>query len=326
MTLLTKSELGVIEHLLTEAGCVRPQDRCLLLFDESTADLVEGFKMVAAQLSLSLTLATVPLANRHGTEAPIKVRRQMMEHTLIIALTHFSLAHTQSRLDAARCGARFLSMPMYNRAMLADPCLCFPYRQQRQTVEAFTQAFNAGKRIQVTTSIGTNIWLNIDGRQGNCCPGYVSQAGELGSPPDIESNISPLEYESSGVVVIDGSITCPEFGLLQSPIWLTVKNGRIVTIQSERADYVTTLERILGPLNSKRRILAECGVGLNPAASLTGNMLTDEGALGCLHFGFGANSTVGGINNVDFHLDFVFRNPTLKVDERLLIENGEILL
>ena len=53
--------------------------------------------------------------------------------------------------------------------------------------------------------------------------------------------------------------------------------------------------------------LAECGIGLNPKARLTGNMLTDEGSKGCIHFGFGANNTVGGINNVAFHLDFILK-------------------
>ena len=32
------------------------------------------------------------------------------------------------------------------------------------------------------------------------------QPGELGSPPDIEANICPIESSTNGQVIIDGSI------------------------------------------------------------------------------------------------------------------------
>ena len=73
-------------------------------------------------------------------------------------------------------------------------------------------------------------------------------------------------------------------------------------------------------------VLAECGVGLNPAATLTGVMLTDEGSLGTVHFGFGSNSTVGGINEIAFHVDFVCRAATMSVDGKVIIQKGHIEL
>ncbi len=53
-------------------------------------------------------------------------------------------------------------------------------------------------------------------------------------------------------------------------------------------------------------------------------MLTDEGAAGTMHFGFGSNATVGGENDVQFHLDFVFRDATLLVDGNTLIRDGKL--
>jgi leucyl aminopeptidase (aminopeptidase T) len=76
--------------------------------------------------------------------------------------------------------------------------------------------------------------------------------------------------------------------------------------------------------DSKKRILAEIGVGLNPIAKLTGTMLTDEGALGCVHFGFGSNYTTGGINRINFHLDFVIKEPSLFIDKKPIIINGKV--
>ena len=78
--------------------------------------------------------------------------------------------------------------------------------------------------------------------------------------------------------------------------------------------------------SEKTRVLAKCGVDFNTLAELTGIMLTDEGVAGTMHFGFGSNNTVGEKIDVPFHLDFVFRNPSLIIDEKFLIDRGQVLL
>ncbi len=118
--------------------------------------------------------------------------------------------------------------------------------------------------------------MDITDRIGNYCPGFVEQAGDLGSPPDIEANVSPLEDSAQGVVVIDGSITHPDLGLLTDPVEILVAHGRITEFRSANAKCLAKLNDLFGPPDSLRRVLAECGVGLNPAAKLTGTMLTDE--------------------------------------------------
>jgi len=52
----------------------------------------------------------------------------------------------------------------------------------------------------------------------------------------------------------------------------------------------------------------------------------DEGTRGTIHFGFGSNSTVGGVNAVPFHFDMVFRSPSMRVGNVLIVEDGKILL
>ena len=68
--------------------------------------------------------------------------------------------------------------------------------------------------------------------------------------------------------------------------------------------------------------MAEFGLGLNPLAQLTGNMLEDEGCAGTAHFGLGANATIGGLNVVPFHLDFIFFHPTVATDGVTIVEKG----
>jgi len=75
-----------------------------------------------------------------------------------------------------------------------------------------------------------------------------------------------------------------------------------------------------------KKVLAEFGIGLNPEARLCGSMLEDEGCLGTIHFGFGSNSTIGGKNKVNFHLDLVVKEPTIIVDDQKIMENGNLLI
>ena len=70
-------------------------------------------------------------------------------------------------------------------------------------------------------------------------------------------------------------------------------------------------------------MVAEFGIGLNPKAELKGSMLEDEGCLGTVHLGIGSNKTIGGMNDVPFHLDHIIRQATIQVDDETLIERGE---
>ncbi len=317
----------VIEHLIKHCGNLNPKERLLILCDVSTQDIAEVFLTYAKTLvshPLQANLLVLPIAAFHGAEPDEIISAEMKKADLIMSLCKMSLAHSQARVEAGKCGARFLSMPLYTWELLDDPALSVDFQAQYSIVKKVSEAFTQGSRVEVKTKAGTKILLDIVGRVGNCCPGFVTKPGDLGSPPDIEANVSPVETFSIGKVVIDGSITCPELGLLSNPVVLTVSNGGITEIESENASYVEILNKMLGPVGSKRRVLAECGVGLNPDAKLTGTMLTDEGAYGCMHFGFGANHTVGGQNKTDFHLDFVFKEATLIVDGKMILNNGEL--
>lgn len=311
-----------ITNLLFHCGHLTKNDNALVLCDKETRKMADAFVTTALLNKINLKLLEIPALTNHGAEPPEYAAKEMESSTLILSLCGFSLAHSKARIRAAKKGARFLSLPLYTWNLLEDPSLHIDFKSHAKQVKNFADAFTRGEKIHVSTEAGTNIVLNIKNRIGNYCPGFVERAGDLGSPPDIEANVSPIENSAEGVVIIDGSITHPYFGLLQSPVKLTVKNGKIILFESNNQKQVDRLNELFGPLDSKRRVLAECGVGLNPAAKLTGIMLTDEGALGYLHFGFGANHTVGGLNEIDFHLDFVFRAATLTMDSEVLIHSG----
>ena len=60
------------------------------------------------------------------------------------------------------------------------------------------------------------------------------------------------------------------------------------------------------------RGIGELGIGLNPAAKITGNMLEDEKAFHTCHFAIGEN--YDGDGDTFIHLDGVVRNPTIVIN------------
>ena len=72
--------------------------------------------------------------------------------------------------------------------------------------------------------------------------------------------------------------------------------------------------------------MGELGIGTNPIARLIGNILEDEKVFGTVHIAFGSNATFGGLTQAGIHIDGIILKPSLYLDEKLVVENGKILL
>ena len=72
------------------------------------------------------------------------------------------------------------------------------------------------------------------------------------------------------------------------------------------------------------RSIAELGIGTNPAAILTGNVLEDEKVVGTIHLAFGASAGLGGVNTAGVHIDGVIRRPTVELDGERVVDDGEL--
>lgn len=263
----------------------------------------------------------------HGQEPPAHAAEQMRAAALCLGITAKSMIHTAARKTASLGGTRYLSLPDYSLDLLADGSLRADWPARGAIGQRVADAYTAGSEITVTSAAGTRITMRIDGRIGNSAPGYVAAPGATSSPPTIETYVSPLETSAVGLVVVDGSIPFPTLGLIREPIRLHVEGGRIVDITGNDAETVAELRRVFGgPGSDKAYVLAECAVGLNDRARLMGIMLTDEGTAGTMHFGFGSNATIGGQNEVPFHLDTVLRAPSMTIDGRLIVERGAVMI
>jgi 2,5-dihydroxypyridine 5,6-dioxygenase len=317
-----RAEAGA-RRIVAHCAGLRAGERALVLCDATTLAVGDVILAEAGHITDQATLLEIPSLRMHGDEPSPDAAAAMLGADVIFGATAFSVAHAQARVAASAAGARYLSLPDLTPERLASPALQTDFRALTHEAERLAAWFTAGTRLRVTSAAGTDLRCVIARRTGNAAPGWTDRPGGLASPPDAEANVAPVEDQTEGRIVVDGSIPHPDFGLLDAPIILTIAAGRVVSVEGEPGAAALGALYAADPRNA---VVAEIGVGLNPNAALSGAMLEDEGCRGTVHIGIGANTALGGVNAVPFHLDHVLRAPSVEVEDVVILDAGTLLL
>ena len=210
-------------------------------------------------------------------------------------------------------GASFLSLPHYSKEVIESDAFKANFKEIANICDYVKSLLDKSSKVRIKTNNGTDIEFSIKGRKANSAPGCLRFKGDLGSPPDIEVNIAPVEEMTNGIIKVDGSIPFKNIGILESPVNISIKNGQ-AKINTPKGEDFSELNRIIS-FDLSSSIVGELGFGFNPYSKLCGRMLEDEGAFKTFHIGVGSNSTIGGLNKAKSHIDFVIRSPIVYLDE-----------
>lgn len=312
---------GALRLAQINAG-LKPEERALIVCDTDNIEYAKVLAYAVNSIGAEYSICIMEPRSTHGEDPTEAISRAMLGADVIFAPTRFSLSHSDARIAANENGARFISMPDYTPDMMKKGgALDADFLEIYKTVKKMQDILSEAKYIHVTTKAGTDVKLHVEGRVGNEVSGVCRTSGTWGSPPNIEVNVSPIEEESEGIVVVDGSIPMPEIGVINEECKLVIKNGRIAEfIGGAQTEKFKELLKISS--NPNNCVLAEFGMGLNDKATLKGSMLEDEGAYGTCHFGFGHNADAGGLNAAGVHIDTVYRNPDVEIDGVLVMKDG----
>jgi 2,5-dihydroxypyridine 5,6-dioxygenase len=316
-SIFDKKAFAGAKIILFDLGNLQKNEKLCIIVDQHTSKLGKFFEQLCNEKGISSKTFLLADQKIHGSEPPPEVAAYMLNSNLVLGLTTFSMAHSEARKNSSKNKTRFLSLPDYSLDILNDQSLRANFNELSQNVLELSKKFSEGKKVIVTTKKGTNLSLDISGRKGNFAPGYVNNEILLGSPPDIEANVAPLENNSNGTIVVDASIPIPQIGKLNEDIILEIKDGKIVSMDGNLKQK-STLQSLFDDYGPKSLVLAELGIGFNNLAQICGNMLIDEGTFGTFHCGFGSNSTIGGLNKINFHVDFIFNCNQLMIDNEII--------
>ncbi len=312
-----------LHTLIVVCGDLKPNEKGLVVVDCDTIQIGKLLVEYAHSLDLDLILEEVPRTEIHGIEPPKYVGKMFPKFDLVMGLTTMSMAHTNARLSASQHGTRYLSLPDYNTNVLTSNALQFNFRSLSRLCFELAERLTNSTELHLRSTSGSDFRCKLNGRRGNPAPGWCYDRGTLASPPDAETNIAPIEQSSEGYLVVDGSIPCDQLGVLNEPIRLTIKNGKVVAIEGGEAKLLNDIFASVG--DDKAKVVAEIGIGLNPRAEIRGSMLEDEGSAGTAHVGIGANSTIGGVNGVPFHLDHIIREVSIDLDGVPVLIKGKLI-
>ena len=158
------------------------------------------------------------------------------------------------------------------------------YNEISRSAQKINNLLKNIKTVRIVTDKGTDILFEVSPKKWQIDTGICRDKGCFTNLPGGEIYIPP--DNANGVYFIDGSIG--DLGLIDSPIRVQVKNKEAVLIEGRNSGHLKT---ILGNAGKPGMNIAELGIGLNPNATLIGNVLEDEKVKGTAHIAFGDNST-----------------------------------
>jgi leucyl aminopeptidase (aminopeptidase T) len=232
------------------------------------------------------------------------------------------MSHTKARFEAQAAGCRFCLMSDYTVDMLISGGLNADLTAVKTNVERMAEIFGQSKVIRITAPGGTELTARVEGRRANAYHGFAHRPGTYSLCQCQEANISPIEGETEGMIVIDAAVA--GWLLIENqPITIHVKAGRVVSIEGGKEAEI--LRKHLAAMNDENVYnIAEIGVGLNPECRLIGSVLEDEGVLGTAHIGIGSNITLGGRVSAKAHEDLMIWNPCLEADGRVIQKGRDL--
>jgi leucyl aminopeptidase (aminopeptidase T) len=289
----------------------------LVVTDAGVRDLGEALRDEAAAAGGDAVLAVMDERATDGSEPPRTLAAALAACDVFIAPTSRSLSHTTARKRASDAGARGATMPGVTEQMLAR-VMAVDFAAMAARSRAVAAVLSQGTTARITCPLGTDLTLDLSGRDGIADDGDLTERGAFGNLPCGEGFTSPAGADGTAVVASLAAI-----GLSEEPVTLTLRGGHLVAAEDGLgAEYLARLTAF----GEKGTNLAELGVGTNDKAILTGSILEDEKILGTVHIAFGASAGIGGTVSVPIHLDAVVLDATLEVDGRRVLDVGRFVL
>lgn len=300
---------------------VQPGERVLVVTDAPLRTIGYAAFEAARDLGNDVLLIEMLPRKTNGEEPPADVAALMTQYDVVLCPTSKSLTHTDSRRNASAKGARVATLPGVTEEVMVR-CMNADYTEIAARTFRICELMRTTKVIRVKAPAGTDITLPIEGREAHASSGVFRDKGLYGNLPTGEAYLAPLEGRSNGVVVVDGSMA--SVGMVDEPIRITVRDGYATDIAG--GESARRLIALLEPHGKDGRTVAEFGIGTNDKAILTGVILEDEKVMGTIHIAFGDNKSMGGSVRVASHLDGLVKQPTVWFDDRIIMEQGRLLV
>ncbi len=308
---------GIVEDCLD----VQPGEEVLIIADAKKEEVGRAVARAATGVGADAITATMPLLESHGNEPPETVAEAMKAADVAFTCTTHAITHTRSRLEAAEAGTRFGILRSVTEEMMVEGAMSVDFEELRRRTEAVRDVLDDASEVHVTSDKNTDITFSVDGCSAFSLDGYFHENYGFATLPPGESPTHPAEDTANGTITID--VSMDNLGQLDEPITLELEDGFVTEISG--GEQANELRQLIEESDNNASNLAEFAIGTNPKAKLIGNLAEDKKRAGTVHFAIGDNESLGGTRKSEIHLDGVVRTPTVELDGKLVVEDGQFV-
>ena len=325
---LLSAASGSLEYLFNPGQ----HDNVLILTDIHCLKIAEAFKLAAAGKGCPVEIYEIKNNERPVKEIPTALEKLLLKKTIVLNIIKAYPEETPFRIKWIFKVEENKRVKMGHLPGITEDIMLrsvnVDFFNMKSTADLLISALKGAEQLHITTEAGTDVLIGVKDRMFSGDIGVAE--GQMCNLPCGEIYCAPIETRASGVIVFDASIG--DVGLLKNPLKVFLHNGRITKFESEDIDLIKKITA-LTDVDDEAKVIGELGIGVNPRARITGNMLEDEKAIGTAHIAFGNNADFpgGGNNHSQIHRDFLFYTPTIEVllaggTKNFLIRNGEFCL
>jgi Thermophilic metalloprotease (M29) len=298
------------------AARVRAGERVRIVVDEPFADEAEELARAARAMGAEARVARFPAERPMLEPTPELMDTAAWADVSIGFLRHSHVEEIPARRKMIEVllarGGRALSSPDIDHETLHGE-LSQPIPDVSAQATALLERVEGARELRIRGRAGTDLVLRVEGRRW-VTDALPLEAGGVANYPGGEICIAPLADGAEGVLVVD--LTIPygsEQELLPEPVELRFEGGRARSIEGGAAG--AALRRLVAEAGEGADVIAELGIGLNPAFTPRGHVLFDEKAARTAHVAIGDNTgPYLGDNVASIHVDCVFSGPELWAD------------
>nr|MDO8076314.1 hypothetical protein [Candidatus Freyarchaeota archaeon] len=204
---------------------VKPGENVLLVTQEGFEETAE---ILGAEVS---TLGAKPLikivkGSEMEVEPPQEVVDLMLSSDVILAVLDLKylqlFAHMNARARATEAGARVGLVPFILWDITEEDVL-----RIKSLTEKLAEIMDRGAEAHVSTTLGTDLTMSIEGRPIQQLKAVFTEPGGWGAVPFYaEAAVAPVEGTTQGTAVID--VFMERIGPIKQPMEWTIRDGRLV--------------------------------------------------------------------------------------------------
>ncbi|KYK19976.1 hypothetical protein AYK24_04505 [Thermoplasmatales archaeon SG8-52-4] len=272
---------------------------------EMAVDWYESFKEMGKKIGFTVDFQKYNATGLQNTPIPQEILDEASNANLVIAMTEFSGSSSFITLCNKKSNnIRIVSMPMVEKRM-EKTAFRANYSEVNTYAKSIKNMLTRAVGAEIIFSTGDTLYIDLRNRKGMADKGDCSKKGQFINFPSGEGFIAPYEGTSDEIKKFGESKTK---GILPdnqhgSLLKYRVEKNKIIDVigNSKKAEE----RREFFNKNDTRRNIAELGIGCNPRAVVTGNILEDE-KVGGLHIAYGNSNHLGGKTKSDLHIDICF--------------------